>query len=87
MNYFKLNNLLNWITTNIQYSVIFWIEFSWHNFELNIEMESYLGKIQTLNWMSLGIGHGYPDQQTQTTYVQYKFIAWSHLFEKIAIEE
>ena len=57
---------MNWI--------IFWIEFSWNNFELNkllnwifmiqlwIEywIESILGKIQTLNWINLGIEQGYP---------------------------
>ena len=53
--------------------MIFWIEFSWNNFELNkllnwifmiqlwIEywIESILGKIQTLNWINLGIEQGY----------------------------
>ena len=56
---------MNWI--------IFWIEFSWNNFELNnlfnwislkqvwIEywIESILGEIQRLNWINLGIEQGY----------------------------
>ena len=44
MIYFWLNNLLNWIFVKP-----IWIEY-W--------IESILGKIQTLNWINLGIGHG-----------------------------
>ena len=49
MIYLDLNNLLNWI-----FLKWFWIEY-W--------IESILRKIQTLNWINLGIEQGYREEE------------------------
>ena len=54
---FELNNLLNWI-----FLKSFWIKY-W--------IESILSEIQTLNWIKLGIGHGY-DNRTKKIAINCK---------------
>ena len=46
MTHFELNNILNWITTIIQNWIIFWIEFSWNDFEWNIKLNQFWAKFQ-----------------------------------------
>ena len=44
--HFELNNLLNWITTGYLNWIIFWIEFSWNDFESNIELNKFWAKFK-----------------------------------------
>ena len=44
--HFELNNILNWITTIIQNWINFWTEFSWNDFESNIELNQFRAKFK-----------------------------------------
>ena len=46
MTHFELNNILNWITKIIKNWIIFWIEFSWNDFESNIELNQFWAKFK-----------------------------------------
>ena len=44
--YFELNDIFYWITTDYIYWIIFWIEFSWNDFESNIELNQFWAKFK-----------------------------------------
>ena len=86
MNYYKLNNLLNWITTIffILNNILNWIFVK--QFWIMFWIESILDKIQILNWISLGIGHGYREVVPSLPVYSWKYpaivlVAYEHLFE------
>ena len=80
--HFELNNILNWITTDYLNWIIFWVEFSWNDFESNIELNQFWAKFK--HWIeSIWVSDMASQPRLSAWQSFYVFCCWQFSFTNV----